>query len=143
MKRCLVDVNVWVALLYEGHQHHDRALRWFRGLGPGGAVCCRHVQIGLLRSLTNVSIMGPDVCSMKRAWELYWKVEADERFAFESEPEGLQEAFQGLSALPFPAPKVWADAYLAAFSNTAGLALATLDAGIGARGGVQGLTIIE
>ena len=44
------DINVWVALTYEGHVHHAIAAEWFRTLPPDATlVFCRFTQIGLLR----------------------------------------------------------------------------------------------
>ncbi len=143
MKRFLVDVNVWVALLYEGHVHHGRADRWFETLQEETAVCCRMTQVGLLRALTNSSIMGSDVCSMRAAWDSYRQVQEDERFLFLDEPHDIETSFRKLSFLPFPAPKLWTDAYLEAFANAAGIGLATFDGGSSTRGGVRDLVIIE
>jgi hypothetical protein len=143
MKPYLVDVNVWIAHVYEGHELYPRAVRWFDTLEPEHAVCCRIAQIGLLRALTNASIMSVEVRSMQKAWDAYSEIAADPRFAFADEPRELESAFRSLSSLSLPAPKLWTDAYLAAFANAAGIALATFDGAFSTRGGVSDLVIIE
>jgi predicted nucleic acid-binding protein len=46
----------------------------------------------------------------------------------DAEPEGIRELWLELAALPVASPKVWMDAYLAAFAIRSGLPFATLDA---------------
>ncbi|MCU0751035.1 MAG: hypothetical protein MUF13_15970, partial [Akkermansiaceae bacterium] len=46
----------------------------------------------------------------------------------DAEPEGTRELWLELAAIPSASPKVWMDAYLAAFAIRAGLPFATLDA---------------
>ena len=58
MKRCLVDVNVWLALLVRQHEHHRLARKWFDTLTAGEGGLCRLVQLGLMRLLANRTIMG-------------------------------------------------------------------------------------
>ena len=46
------------------------------------------------------------------------------------QPEAIEPEFRRFSALRSWSPKVWADAYLAAFAAVAGLRLVTLDRGL-------------
>jgi predicted nucleic acid-binding protein len=46
----------------------------------------------------------------------------------DAEPVGTRELWLELAAIPSASPKVWMDAYLAAFAIRAGLPFATLDA---------------
>jgi predicted nucleic acid-binding protein len=56
------DINVWVALTYEGHVHHTTAATWFTGLPPDVTLTfCRFTQLGLLRLLTTAALMGDEV----------------------------------------------------------------------------------
>lgn len=57
MKRCLVDVNVWLALLVRHHIHHQLARAWYDGLPERQVGLCRIVQLALVRLLANPSIM--------------------------------------------------------------------------------------
>jgi len=56
------DINVWIALTWEGHVHHAIARRWF-GTVDGGArlFFCRFTQLGLLRLLSSEAVMGVGV----------------------------------------------------------------------------------
>ena len=54
----------------------------------------------------------------------------DERVSFVSEPFVLEPAWQKLTTQDKPTPKVWADAYLAAFAHTGGMRLVTLDGAV-------------
>lgn len=122
------DVNVWIALTYEGHVHQAAARAWFGSLVPGARLFfCRITQLGFLRLLTSETVMGREVLSQLEAWAAYDRWLQDDRVSFLAEPEGLEDAFRAMSRLPHPAPKDWADSYLAAFASTANLTLVTFD----------------
>ena len=66
------DINVWVALTYEGHAHHRTAASWFATLKPDmSLVFCRLTQLGLLRLLTTDAVMGDEVMTQPQAWAAY------------------------------------------------------------------------
>src|SRR5260370_41811480 len=71
---------------------------------------------------------------MSEAWNLWDKVCADDRVAYLSEPEAIEPEFRRQSRLCTFSPKVWADAYLLAFSTVAGLKLVTFDRALHSRG---------
>jgi len=125
------DINVWVALTYEGHVHHVRARSWFESIGGSGRLFfCRFTQLGLLRLLTAESVMGrDDVLTQEQAWKTcdYWL--RDERIGFLSEPTEIETPFRAMTRLRQSAPKDWADSYLAAFAQSAHLTLVTFDQG--------------
>ena len=123
------DINVWVALTYEGHIHHRAAKNWFDPLGASARLFfCRFTQLGLLRLLTAEAVMGQEeVMSQAEAWGAYDRWLADERVGFLEEPAGLEPTFRAMTRLRHPAPKDWADSYLAAFALNFGLALVTFD----------------
>lgn len=123
------DVNVWTALTYDRHVHHRVATKWFESLGETTRLFfCRLTQLGLLRLLTNEVVMGEEeVMSQAEAWEAYDRWLRDDRVSLLAEPEGLDDAFRAMSRLPHPAPKEWADSYLAAFASAANLTLVTFD----------------
>lgn len=124
----LPDINVWIALHFEGHRHHADAVAWFRGLDESAPlVFCRHTQIGMFRLLTTEAVMGGATLTQKQCWALYARWMEGGRAALYADPAGLDAAFRKLTAGDTPSPKVWADAYLAAFAETAGLTLVTLD----------------
>jgi toxin-antitoxin system PIN domain toxin len=97
MKSFLVDVNVWVALAYSLHVHHDPAKRWFETIGVDQAYFCRLTQLGFLRLLTNPHVMGPNVMTQPRAWQTYDELDQDLRVSFLAEPEHVDSAMRQLN----------------------------------------------
>ena len=128
------DVDVWVALSFEGHIHHVAARRWYESLADeeGLRLCfCRITQLSLLRLLTTEAVMGAeDVLSQPMAWEVFDRWIEDSRVLFIEEPPNLDTAFRARSRLPRPAAKHWADSYLLAFAAEADLRLVTFDRGL-------------
>ena len=62
------DINVWVALTYEGHSHHSNAAEWFATLPPDATfVFCRFTQLGLLRLLTAKAVMADEAMTQPEA----------------------------------------------------------------------------
>jgi uncharacterized protein len=126
------DINVWVALTYEGHVHHAIAAEWFRTL-PSDAtlVFCRFTQIGLLRLLTANAVMGDEVMTQPQAWAAYDRWLDDPRVTFVDEPAELETRFRTLTRRRQPATKDWADSFLAAFATVGHMTLASFDRGLG------------
>jgi toxin-antitoxin system PIN domain toxin len=123
----LPDVNVWLALASERHVHAPTCGNWLNSIRGGEVVFCRVTQMGLLRLLTNESVMGNDVLSSRDAWRVYRTMLADERIQFAPEPFALEPEWRRLTAQERPTPKIWTDAYLAAFAHAGGMQLVTLD----------------
>ncbi len=137
MKSYLVDVNVWLALVYDLHVHHGAARSWFESLGPEQAFFCRLTQLALLRLLTNSKVMGRDVVSQRQAWRIFDRTISDARVGLLYEPARVEAEFRRLTQSPHPATRSWSDAYLAAVAATGGLAVATLDQGFAGADGVE------
>lgn len=127
MRSYLADVNFWVALTLDSHTGHVAAATFFDSLSRDQIWFCRFTQIGFLRMLTNRSVMGPQLLSQQKAWQLYDRLCADERIQYLSEPFAVEPRFRSLTQGRLPAHKAWSDAYLAALAGEAGLALATFD----------------
>lgn len=123
------DVNVWLALSHSVHTHHRIATDWFQSLPECGLFFCRFTQLGLLRLLTTPQVMGTEVLTQRGAWQVYRKWYEDSRIEFHREPESpaFEVLFHQLSLKPHASPKVWADAYLAAFAKSSGLRVVTFD----------------
>ena len=83
--------------------------------------------MGLLRLLTNETVMGNDVLSSRNAWRTYQTILADERIQFAPEPFALEQEWKKLTAHDRATPKLWTDAYLAAFARAGGMQFVTLD----------------
>src|SRR5687768_7157841 len=127
LKTFLPDVNVWLALASRRHVHSLICAGWLDSVESGEVMFCRVTQMGLLRLLTSAAVMGSDVISFSEAWRVYRAILADRRIQFAAEPFGLEPDWKQLSSFDRPMPKVWTDAYLAAFARSAGMQLVTLD----------------
>jgi hypothetical protein len=125
----LCDANVLLALCYDRHSHHTAALAWLDTQPARAAALCRVTQLSLLRLLCHATVMGADVRTLAGAWTIYDAIRGDERFVFVAEPETVEGVLRRLTQAPTASPKVWTDAYLAAFALGAGLQLATFDRG--------------
>ena len=78
----VVDSNLWLALCFGGHVHHELVVAWFDSLGNGEAGFCRITQMVLLRHLTNSVIMGPAMLNQRRAWACFDQLFTDDRVTF-------------------------------------------------------------
>ncbi len=137
----LADVNLLLAFSYEGHIHHAPALAWLNEQGNGAVVLCRITQLSLLRLLCNRSVMGENVCSLDQAWAIYDAILGDDRFRFYTEPTGLEANLRKFTQSAQTSPKLWQDAYLAAFAVSANIALTTFEQGFQQYNGLQ-LTLL-
>ena len=122
------DINVWVALTYEGHAHHSNAAEWFSTVSRDATLAfCRFTQLGLLRLLTADAVMKDEVMSQPQAWVAYDRWLDDPRVELLGEPAEIETRFRALTRLRQPATKDWADSYLAAFATVGELTLVTFD----------------
>ena len=67
--------------------------------------------------------------TLTAAWQLYDTVLADARAAFADEPANLDAGWRLPAHGSLFAPKLWGDAYLAAFAQAGGLEVVTFDTG--------------
>ena len=127
----LCDVNVLVALAIERHGHHRAASAWLGDVHiPGGIVICRATQQGFLRLLTTASVVAPydfRPMSNDEAWARSETLLADDRLTVRAEPDGLDSLWRGFAARRSASPKLWMDAYLAAFAKAGGCRMVTTD----------------
>ena len=125
------DINVWVALTYEGHTHHVNAAQWFATLSPNATLAfCRFTQLGLLRLLTTAAVMRDEVMTQPQVWGAYDRWLKDPRVDFVDEPAEIEARFRALTRLRQPTAKDWADSYLASFAAVGQLTLVTFDRGL-------------
>jgi hypothetical protein len=121
-------VNVLLALVADRHALHDLALRWAESVPTGEAILCRVAQMGLLRLLNNPAVMREEVLDSAGCWAVWHRLLEDERFRFASEePSGLDVAFERFMIGRAFSPRLWTDAYLAAYAHAARLSLVTFD----------------
>jgi predicted nucleic acid-binding protein len=84
----LPDVNAWIALASNKHQHHPIARAWFDSV-TNEIGFCRITQMGLLRLLTNTHVMEEDVLNPAGALKIYQEFLFDLRIRFVQEPLGV------------------------------------------------------
>jgi len=125
----LADVNLLLAICFDRHIHHTQAVAWVDRQGKGAICLCRTTQLSLLRLLSYPAVMGPAACSQIEAWEILDLLSSDERFQFKHEPNSVERELRKLTAGSAISPKVWNDAYLAAFAMAGQLTIATFDGG--------------
>ena len=124
----LCDANPWLAMTVEIHPHHDSARRWMDELPDGDeAVFNRATQTSFLRLLTQPIASGYKPIPQSRAWKLSERLLGDDRIVWMPEPDGINDLWRQLSENPRPSPKLWMDAYLAAFAISAGCRMVTFD----------------
>jgi toxin-antitoxin system PIN domain toxin len=127
----LYDANLWVALAFAAHPHHGIASRHFKARDSAQpAAFCRATQQAFLRLVSTPLIQrtyeSPAVTNAA-AWATCQDLLALPQILWLDEPEVFLEVWQSLAALPTASPKVWMDAYLAAFAIGHAVEFVTLD----------------
>jgi len=124
----LADINFWLALTFKKHPHSPSAWNWMDGQGPTTCFLCRMTQQGFLRLATNAKAISAPL-THHQAWQAYDKFLSDERIEFLEEPPDIETAWRRYSIGLQYSPKVWNDAYLAAFADRWRLKILTFDKG--------------
>jgi uncharacterized protein len=127
----LCDSNIWLALALSRHVHHTAATAWLETIEePATLLFCRATQQSFLRLLTNASVLGaygnPPLTNHE-AWSAYAALLSDDRIAYRVEPPGLESVWRELAARRSASPKLWMDAYLAAFALAGRHSMVTTD----------------
>lgn len=112
----LLDANVWVALVTADHVHHERALRYWQEESMESVAYCRVTALAFLRLVTNAHVMQHAVLTSDEAWALWQEWLLLPEVTFRDEPVGLDEQLGQFSRGMSIRPKLWTDAYLAAFA---------------------------
>lgn len=128
----LCDSNVWLALALSKHVHHVAAARWLQTVTEVSSVFfCRSTQQAFLRLLTNAAVLAPYgnlPLTNRQAWQAYETLLSDDRIMFRGEePAGLDVRWKQFAARGTASPKLWMDAYLAAYALAGGHCLVTTD----------------
>jgi hypothetical protein len=126
----LVDVNVLLPIALSEHPLRSAAVEWWDEAEAGSAVLCLPVRMAVLRLLTNRAVMGDDVLQPDKAWRVWAGFAHDdrtvERYAY---PDGLDGMWLANVVGRKPTPKLWTDAWLAAFAECCDLEMITFDRG--------------
>lgn len=134
---CLPDLNVWLALVVDGHPHHARARRWLEESGDARLVFCRVTEMGLLRLLTNRTVMSGAPLTAAAAWKVLDALLGDPRIAFLKEPANFDASWRRNSNAGKIGPHFWTDAYLSSLCAASGCSLVTFDRALARRHGTS------
>jgi uncharacterized protein len=127
----LIDTSVWLAAVFPIHREHLASRQaLIRASAAQPAVFCRAAEQSFLRLLTTASVFkayGLPAMTNIRAVNMLTQILMLPHVVQHAEPEDVAVHWHKFAALPSPSPKVWMDAYLAAFAIAGGLTLVTLD----------------
>jgi toxin-antitoxin system PIN domain toxin len=128
---CLFDTNVWIALAFATHSLRSQAMKAYASVTDRRpAVFCRSTQQSFLRLATTAALLqkyGAVGFTNADALEALHQFLALPTVSYREEPPGLVPLWHHLAARRTAAPKVWMDAYLAAFAIAGDLSLVTFD----------------
>lgn len=131
MPASLVDTSVWLPAIFKRHQFHDIARKTLQqATKTEPAIFCRATQQSVLRLMSTAGIArtyGEQPLTNRDAWLTLDALQTLPQVAWRDEPTGVLAHWRNLAALDSASPKVWMDAYLAAFAIAGGLRLVTLD----------------
>jgi len=127
----LADSNVWLALALSKHAFHAAVRAWFVQRKSSQLVLfCRFTQQSFLRLLTTSAVLAPygiPPLTNKAAWSAYEGFRADKRIGWADEPRELETHWKKLAGSAKASPKLWMDAYLAAFALAGRYQIVTTD----------------
>ena len=139
----LPDVNVWLALSVPDHPQYHRAREyWYEESGRELAFC-RVTALGLLRLSTNPAVMGGQPLTVAQAWQVYDAFRHLPEVALAAEPEGCEQQLGAWATDGNFPPRLWTDAYLAAFARAGGFRLVSFDRDFARFGGLDLLRLEE
>lgn len=131
MPGSLIDTNVWLAAVFTAHPFHRQARRRLLQATPvEPAVLCRSTQQSFLRLASTPTLLkaygAPSLTNRDALFALAALMALPQVHEMD-EPPGTFALWQRLAALESASPKVWMDAYLAAFAISGGLRMVSLD----------------
>ena len=127
----LGDSNLWLALTLSRHSFHEISRAWIGSLPAGDKVLfCRATQKSFLRLLTTKQVLAPygnRPLTNAAAFAKYQEWLAADLVGFANESPGVETHWKRLGSGNSASPKLWMDAYLAAFAIAGGMQLVTTD----------------
>lgn len=131
MPACLFDTNIWLAAVFPSHPCHGQATGALRkATSQASAVFCRTNQQSYLCLVTTPALQaayGAQGLTNSDAWVALDALLALPQVQTRDEPPGLMPLWRRLAQRDTASPKIWMDAYLAAFAIASGVGLTTLD----------------
>lgn len=131
MPGSLFDTNVWLAAIFTTHPCHGLAQQALQQARPSEpAVFCRSSQQSFLRLASTPTLLkayGAEGMTNRDALVTLDALQALPQVCVRDEPPGVLALWRACAARDTASPKVWMDAYLAAFAIGGGLRMVTLD----------------
>lgn len=131
MPGALFDSNVWIAAIFTSHPFHQEAQTALQDATPANpAIFCRSSQQSLLRLASTPALLktyGAEGLTNRDALVALDGLLALEQVFEREEPPGTVALWHRLASRDTASPKVWMDAYLAAFAIGGALRILTLD----------------
>jgi uncharacterized protein len=128
----LFDSSVWVAATFTSHPHHAASMDVLRVAKPSRPVLfCRATEQSFLRLITTgrlVTYYGATGMTNRHALAALSGLKTRPGITWADEPPGTVALWHRLADRATASPKVWMDAYLAAFAIAGGFRFVTLDA---------------
>ena len=124
----LPDLNVWLALSFNGHAHHARATAYWNRERRNLIAFCSVTLIGLPRLLTTSAVtlgkpFAPDIAARK-CQEFLDLPDVE----FLPDTASLFRRIEMWAKEPFFTPKLWTDAWIAALALEHGCRVVSFDA---------------
>jgi toxin-antitoxin system PIN domain toxin len=125
--RCLLDVNVLIALAWPSHLHHGEAHEWFQKHRRQGFATCPLTQLGFLRLSMNPKFT-KDAVSASTAMALLNRITGLKEHSFWPDSLGCKEAL--VSDQLIVGHQQLTGYYLVGMARSRGAVLATFDRAI-------------
>lgn len=129
--KALYDANVWIALTFPSHSHHKQATEIYEKASETIPACfTRATQLSYLRLVTTPALLkayGADGITNRHAIKMFDTLIQRPQIEFLEEPFEMAALWSQLASLKTASPKIWMDAYLAAFAILSRINLVTLD----------------
>ena len=131
MPGSLFYTNVWISAIFTSHPFHRTAQHVLQQATPAEpAVFCRSTQQSFLRLASTPTLLkayGAEGLTNRDALLALSALLALPQVCEREESPGVLLLWQRLASRDTASPKVWMDAYLAAFAISGGLRMVTLD----------------
>jgi toxin-antitoxin system PIN domain toxin len=122
----LLDINVWLALVDENHQHHPSTRDYWTHHKADHVAFCRISMLGLLRLSTQPRVLSRAL-NNEEAWTIYRQYLALPPVKFLADPPNLEQHFAALTLTADFPHRMWTDGYLAAFALASKSRLVSFD----------------
>ena len=131
MPGSLVDTSVWLAAVFTTHPFHAQARQSLQQATPAEpAVFCRSTQQSFLRLASTPTLLkayGATGLTNRDALIALGALMGLPQVCERDEPPGTFALWQRIASRDSASPKVWMNAYLAAFAISGGVRLVSLD----------------